>query len=238
MDTIMQILQWAIPSGGIGAAIAWVANRKANNAKQAKSVHDTYKAMYEDISALLVETQRKYDDSTKLTEKLVSENNLTRRALNRLSRAIEAIQLCPHAGSCPVSGELSLSEDGDEVEGDARGKRKRQQRKEPGGSEGVKTDSTRLTIPLDSLLRLPEGASYTARSGRAHVSVSLRRTGDVGTAQQRRTDPGGMTVYVESGCDSLARLCSYYEEENERLSVANSHQTATMSTKEKTSAAE
>lgn len=136
MDTIMQILQWAIPSGGIGAAIAWVANRKANNAKQAKSVHDTYKAMYEDISALLVETQRKYDDSTKLTEKLVSENNLTRRALNRLSRAIEAIQLCPHAGSCPVSGELSLSEDGDEGEGDARGKRKRQQRKEPGGSPG------------------------------------------------------------------------------------------------------
>lgn len=100
-------------------------------------------------------------------------------------------------------------------------------------AEGVKTDSTRLIIPLDSLLRLPEGASYTVRSGRAHVSVSLRRTGNVGTAQQRRTDPGGMTVYVESGCDSLARLCSYYEEENERLSVANSHQTATMSTKEK-----
>ena len=100
-------------------------------------------------------------------------------------------------------------------------------------AEGVKTDSTRLTIPLDSRLRLPEGASYTARSGRAHVSVSLRRPVDVGTAQQRRTEPGGMTVYVESGCDSLSRLCSYYEEENERLSVANSHQTATMSTKEK-----
>ena len=131
MDTIMQILQWAIPSGGIGAAIAWVANRKANNAKQAKSGHDTYKAMYEDISALLVETQRKYEDATKLTEKLVSENNLTRRALNRLSRAIEAIQLCPHAGYCPVSGELSLSEDGDEGECDARCKRKRQHRKEP-----------------------------------------------------------------------------------------------------------
>lgn len=129
MDTLMQILQWAIPSGGIGAAIAWVANRKANNARQAKSVHDTYKLMYEDISRLLVETQQKYDESTKLTEKLVSENNLTRRALNRLSRAIEAIQLCPHAGTCPVSGELSLSEDGD---GDAkpdRGSQKRQQRK-------------------------------------------------------------------------------------------------------------
>lgn len=32
-DTILQILQWALPSGGIGAAIAWVANRKANTAK-------------------------------------------------------------------------------------------------------------------------------------------------------------------------------------------------------------
>lgn len=128
-DTIMQILQWAIPSGGIGAAIAWVANRKANNAKQAKSVHDTYKVMYEDISTLLVETQKKYDESSKLTEKLVSENNLTRRALNRLSRAIEAIQLCPHAGTCPVSSELSFIEDGD---GDGKPDRKdgkRQHRK-------------------------------------------------------------------------------------------------------------
>ena len=27
-DIILNILQWAIPSGGIGAAIAWIANRK------------------------------------------------------------------------------------------------------------------------------------------------------------------------------------------------------------------
>ncbi|WP_081657699.1 hypothetical protein [Prevotella sp. AGR2160] len=130
MDTILQILQWAIPSGGIGAAIAWVANRKANDAKQAKSVHDTYKVMYEDISRLLVETQTKYDESTKLTEKLVSENNLTRRALNRLSRAIEAIQLCPHAGNCPVSSELSLSEDGDDGKPVSERKERRQHRRE------------------------------------------------------------------------------------------------------------
>lgn len=113
-DTIMQIIQWAIPSGGIGAAIAWIANRKANSARNAKSVHDTYKAMYEDVSRLLMETQQKYEENTNLTEKLVAENNLTRRAVNRLSRAIEAIQLCPHRAACPVSGELSLSEDPDE----------------------------------------------------------------------------------------------------------------------------
>lgn len=139
MDTLMQILQWAIPSGGIGAAIAWVANRKANNAKQAKSVHDTYKVMYEDISKLLVETQSKYDESTKLTEKLVSENNLTRRALNRLSRAIEAIQLCPHAGSCPVSGELSLSEDSDTT--DAKPERKDAKRQHRKPAERDKSDN-------------------------------------------------------------------------------------------------
>lgn len=42
-DFLLQFIQWAIPSGGIGAAIVWFANRKANNAKNAKVVHDTYK---------------------------------------------------------------------------------------------------------------------------------------------------------------------------------------------------
>ena len=129
-DTILQIIQWAIPSGGIGAAIAWIANRKANSARSAKSVHDTYKAMYEDVSRLLMETQQKYEENTNLTEKLVAENNLTRRAVNRLSRAIEAIQLCPHRAACPVSGELSLSEDPDE------GKQARNQRNGKGQHRG------------------------------------------------------------------------------------------------------
>lgn len=98
--------------------------------------------------------------------------------------------------------------------------------------EAVKADSTRLRIPLDSLLMLPAGVSYTARSGRAHASVSVKRTGNVAAAKQP-TEPSGMTVYVETGCDSLERLCAYYEQENEHLSVANSHLTATVSTKEK-----
>ncbi len=49
-DTVMQILTWAIPSGGIGAAISWIANRKVKTAESAKKIHDTYKEMYEDIS--------------------------------------------------------------------------------------------------------------------------------------------------------------------------------------------
>lgn len=131
-DTILNILQWAVPSGGIGAAIAWIANRKANSARTAKTVHDTYKAMYEDISRLLEETQRKYDDSKKLTEKLVSENDLTRRALNRLSRAIEAIQVCPHRSACPVRDELQNDQGGKRSKKSSPEDRQREERSERG----------------------------------------------------------------------------------------------------------
>lgn len=119
---IMQIVQWAIPSGGIGAAIAWVANRRVKSAEQAKRVHDTYKEMYEDISKELLRTQKKVDESAKENARAIGdlnkENARTRYALNKLTRAIEAIQLCPHRATCPVSGELRDQEDGD---GDKRG---------------------------------------------------------------------------------------------------------------------
>jgi hypothetical protein len=136
-ETVMNILQWAVPSGGIGAAIAWIANRKANSARTAKTVHDTYKAMYEDISRLLEETQRKYDDSKKLTEKLVSENDLTRRALNRLSRAIEAIQVCPHRSACPVRDELQNDQGGKRRKKSGPEDRQREQERSERGDGSV-----------------------------------------------------------------------------------------------------
>ena len=129
VDTLMQFLTWAIPSGGIGAAIAWIANRKVKAAESAKQVHDTYKSMYEDISRELLTTQRKVDDATKATEDLRDENARTRRALNRLSKAIEAIQICPHRSSCPVSSELRLDEEDADPTDSAPRAKKRQQRK-------------------------------------------------------------------------------------------------------------
>ena len=112
-DTIFQILQWAIPSGGIGAAIAWIANRRLRTVEQKKKVEDTYKQMYDMVSAELVGLHKQNRINYEKMEELRGENDKTRRALNRLSRAIEAIQLCPHRNNCPVSSELSLSEDGD-----------------------------------------------------------------------------------------------------------------------------
>lgn len=120
METILQILQWAIPSGGIGAAIAWIANRKTRQAKTAKEVHDTYKMMYDTVSAELVSLQKQIMSNYEKMEELKGENSRTRRALNRLSRAIEAIQVCPYSSSCPVRSELSLDEDPDDIERESR----------------------------------------------------------------------------------------------------------------------
>lgn len=135
-DMIMNILQWAIPSGGIGAAIAWIANRKVKEAEQAKRIHDTFKEMYDDVSKELLAKQKELndaaEDNAKAIKELNRENARTRNALSRLTRAIEAIQLCPHRASCPVSGELQNQEDvadADATETTGKQRKPRQQRK-------------------------------------------------------------------------------------------------------------
>lgn len=110
METILQILQWAIPSGGIGAAITWIVNRKANQAKSKKEIHDTFKKMYEDVSDLLLKMQNENEELHATVNDLLEKDALTRRALNRLSRAIEAIPLCEYHAQCPVLCELRLDE--------------------------------------------------------------------------------------------------------------------------------
>lgn len=146
-DIILNILQWAIPSGGIGAAIAWIANRKVKEAEQAKRIHDTFKEMYGDVSKELLAKQKELndaaEDNAKAIEELNKENARTRYALNKLTRAIEAIQLCPHRASCPVSSELQNQEDdGDQDAADATGKQRkpRQRRKQRHGANDGSDD--------------------------------------------------------------------------------------------------
>ena len=52
-----------------------------------------------------------------------------------------------------------------------------------------------MRISVDSLLKLPQGASYHRKSGQAHAEVSIR----------------GDTIYVTGTCDSLSRQVKYYE---------------------------
>lgn len=62
--------------------------------------------------------------------------------------------------------------------------------------EGVPEAESNMTIPMRSLLDLPEGAGYSARNGRS--SVGVERHGD--------------ELRVTGRCDSLERQCSLYEE--------------------------
>lgn len=79
-------------------------------------------------------------------------------------------------------------------------------------TQPIRADTTRLELRLDSsLLALPEGASFTAESGRAHLKASLKRN-----AEGQPT-----SIIIEGGCDSLQQLCMYYQSEAERLSTSN-----------------
>lgn len=61
--------------------------------------------------------------------------------------------------------------------------------------EAVSSDTALLAVAADSVLSLPEGAAFTARSGRASLDV--------------RRGAGGVIV-VRGTCDSLERAVSYW----------------------------
>ena len=144
-ETLLQYLIWAIPSGGIGAAIAWIANRKHRETTEAKAVHDTYKDMYHDISNELRELREENAAINKKFDQVSAESRSLKRSLDRLCRAIEAIQLCPYRAKCPVRAELQdggnvanlLDGLGDEGRGrSVGGQRKRGERKKADGGNG------------------------------------------------------------------------------------------------------
>lgn len=62
-------------------------------------------------------------------------------------------------------------------------------------TETVPESRVEMRISVDSLLKLPQGATYHRKSGQAHAEVSIR----------------GDTIYVTGTCDSLARQVEYYE---------------------------
>ncbi len=59
-----------------------------------------------------------------------------------------------------------------------------------------------LTIPADSLRKLPAGAVYRGKSGRANLSIGSDSEGN---------------IVAEASCDSLQQLVVWYEEELTRI---------------------
>ena len=158
-DTILQYLMWAIPTGGIGYAIAWIAGRKSRRTKEIKELHDTYKVMYEDVSKALLENQKKYNETNdkiarlqEVAMDLNTENGRLHKAVNRLNRAIEAIQRCPYSAECPVLDELPDGEaDCARNRYDRNGRQGRQSADKDGDRKGKTTgDGTGVKCDSDS----------------------------------------------------------------------------------------
>lgn len=106
-DWLIQLIQWTVPSGGVGIVLGWILNRSQQKAESAKTIHNAYKEMYEDVSRELVKLN---NENNEIRQKFNSETSSLRRAINRLVRAIEAIRKCPYSTDCPVYAELSDDE--------------------------------------------------------------------------------------------------------------------------------
>lgn len=69
-------------------------------------------------------------------------------------------------------------------------------------TQPVRSDTARLTLPADLLMKLPKGAVYERKSGRANVKAWLEADDDCDKPPN---------VVIEASCDSLAQVCYYYE---------------------------
>lgn len=98
METLFQILQWALPTGGVGLAIGWLLSRNIRKTREAKEIHDTYKAMYEDVQQTLFDLKDEYD---RLFKKM-----------SRLERAVYRASGCRYWSQCPVRNELRKQQKG------------------------------------------------------------------------------------------------------------------------------
>ncbi|WP_425884430.1 hypothetical protein ACPYIV_18095 [Parabacteroides sp. ASD2025] len=99
-----EIFQLLVTSGLLGGGVGWLVNRTLRKARTAKEVHDTYKAMYEDMRGTLIELR---NDNEKLYSRIGLLENVVHRA-----------PTCRHWSSCPLRPELSRTK---KYKGDADG---------------------------------------------------------------------------------------------------------------------
>ena len=174
-------------SGGIGAAIAWLVNRKAASAKAAKAVHDTYKTMYEDISALLVENQKKNEKQSIHYRKSLTRHAPKARASSGRSTAFHALSrlfsialtavLALSAMSCRSKQTLVQSE----VQSDSLRQESSflqsssLQMLTTTEAQKIAADTAMLTLPMQSLLNLPDSAVFRRQSGRLIIEALPQR---------------------------------------------------------------
>lgn len=88
-----EIFQLLVTSGLLGGGVGWLVNRTLRKARTAKEIHDTYKAMYEDLSGTLKDLR---NDNEKLYGRISLLENIVHRAAT-----------CRYWLHCPLRSELS-----------------------------------------------------------------------------------------------------------------------------------
>jgi hypothetical protein len=116
--TLIDIAQWLIPSGGLGAALAWFFSKTLRQIRTTREVHDTYKQLYENIQETLVDLQ--------------DENKKLYRAVSKLERAISKASSCRYYADCPIGRELLR-----EREADTKPSRRKRQPGAAGDPDGA-----------------------------------------------------------------------------------------------------
>lgn len=79
---------WALPSGCLSGVITWLASRRTFNARNKKEREDTYKTLYDDLSATTLDLSRQI---RKLHEKIINYET-----------AIRKCYACRHVDRCPA----------------------------------------------------------------------------------------------------------------------------------------
>lgn len=98
METFTTLLQWLIPSGGLGAIVVWLLSKTLRKIRTTKEIHDTYKQLYENIKETLVDLQ--------------DENKKLYKAVSKLERTISHASTCRYYTDCPIRHELLREQEG------------------------------------------------------------------------------------------------------------------------------
>lgn len=75
----------------------------------------------------------------------------------------------------------------------------------------IPASAVKLTIPADSLRKLPEGAVYRGKNGQTNLTVGSDSSGN---------------IVAEASCDSLQQLVLWYEEELTRIRSETRNETS------------
>ena len=123
METIMQILQWLVPSGIAGSLWAWLRHRENSKVIAAKERNDAYKEMYANLSKMRSSMKMKTNGQlivfsgpsgsgkdTILKSLLAQNENIKlNKAVRELNRTIRKASTCRHYNDCPIRIELQKS---------------------------------------------------------------------------------------------------------------------------------